>query len=271
MALSRASFDGITVPQKVRDAILSTLVGGAPFARSLPGLRTVRGTIAFPIAGPSGQGWVAENQPLPTVTLNDDSYVIGVSKIAGVIAMSNESISDSVLDQQAAVGAVLQDTLSADLDDGLLNGTGIAPIPVGVVSRAASTTGAFTDMRSGVIASIGELIDAGADPSAIKVYANGLTVATELAREGTAGPIYPQGTVGLPFGATIVPAPKMAPDDVLVVDTTRVWLVTHDDFEVAVSGEAGFTSDQTLLRVKGRFNVATPVAAKALRTFTVTP
>ncbi|MBI4935707.1 MAG: phage major capsid protein [Actinobacteria bacterium] len=269
MALSRASFDGITVPDEVRDSILSTLVGGAPFGRSLPVLRTVRGTIAFPIAAPSGQGWVAENQPLPTVTLNDDSYVIGVAKIAGLIAMSNESMTDSVLDQEAAVGAVLKDTLSADLDDGLLNGTGIAPIPAGVIGRATSTTGTFTDMRSGVIASIGELIDAGADPSAIKVYANGLTVAPELAREGTAGPIYTKGVDGLPYGAQIVPAQKMGAAEVLVVDTTRCWLVTHDDFEVAVSGEAGFANDQTLLRIKGRFNVATPVPGKALRTFTV--
>lgn len=269
MALSRASFDSVTVPQEVRDAILSSLVGGAPFARSLPVLRTVRGTVAFPIADPSGQGWVAENQPLPTVTLNDDSYVISTAKIAGLIALSNESISDSVLDQQAAVGAVLRDTLSADLDDGLLNGTGIAPVPAGVIGRATSTTGAFTDMRAGVIASIGELIDAGADATKIKVYVNGLIIATELAREGTAGPFYPAGVVGLPFNAEIVPTPKMGADSVLVVDTSRTWLVTHDDFEVAVSGEAGFVNDQTLLRVKGRFNVATPVPAKALCKFSI--
>ena len=67
------------------------------------------------------------------------------------------------------------------------------------------------------------IIDAGADPTAIKVYANGLTVATELEREGTAGPFYPQGMIGLPFGATIVPAPKMGADEVLVVDTLNTF------------------------------------------------
>jgi HK97 family phage major capsid protein len=269
MALSRASFDGVTVPAEVQNSILNALVTGAPFARSLPMLRTVRGSIAFPTAAPSGQGWVAENSPLPVVTLNDDSNVVALAKIAGIVALSNESITDSALDLENATGTVLRDTLSADLDDGLLEGSGVAPIPAGVWGRATATTGTFTDMRAGVIASIGELIDAGADATKIKVYANGLTVATELAREGTAGPIYPQGIVGLPFGAEIVPTPKLGADRVIVVDTSRVWLVTHDDFEVAVSPDAGFKDDQTWLRVKGRFNVATPVPDKALRKFTV--
>jgi hypothetical protein len=56
-----------------------------------------------------------------------------------------------------------------------------------------------------------------------------------------------------------------------VYDSTRVLLVIRSDFSVEQSSDAGFTSDLTMFRVKGRFGVAVPVANKAIRSLTVTP
>jgi hypothetical protein len=47
--------------------------------------------------------------------------------------------------------------------------------------------------------------------------------------------------------------------------------VVRSDFAVEASGDAGFTSDLTMYRIRGRFGVAVPMATKCIRRLTVTP
>ena len=54
-------------------------------------------------------------------------------------------------------------------------------------------------------------------------------------------------------------------------DSTRLYLLVRNDFAVEASLDAGFTSDLTIARIKGRFAAAVPVVNKALRKLTVGP
>ena len=82
-------------------------------------------------------------------------------------------------------------------------------------------------------------------------------------------PVHADGaalTVGM---VPMIPVPKLTAGDVLVVDTSAVFLVTREDFSVDLSGDFGFATDSTALRVKGRFAIAAPAPLKSLRTATI--
>jgi HK97 family phage major capsid protein len=139
--LGRSGFDTVLVPADLAGQIIDLLVGGAPFASSITRLPTAVGTVAFPVASPSGAAWVAELDTIPQMTLGDDALVIEVAKLAGLLDISNESIDDTQFDLMGQISTILRDTLSRQLDEGLLTGAG-APAPTGLVAGATAATGA---------------------------------------------------------------------------------------------------------------------------------
>ena len=82
--------------------------------------------------------------------------------------------------------------------------------------------------------------------------------------------LYPEG-LGAAFGLVEVGCPELAPADVLVVARDRAWLITRNDFQVDTSRDWAFQKDALAVRLRGRFAVAAPVLAKALRKLTITP
>jgi hypothetical protein len=270
MPVVRASFDGVPFQPQVVQQIANLLVTGAPFARRLTMFPTTRGSVAWPTASPVGQTWIAELGAFPTITLNDDSYLAVVAKLGGILTLSNESIGDSVFNIESALSLLLRDTLSASLDDGLLYGAGV-PAPNGIVALATASAGG-PDLRSSVIGSWGELTAAGADPSAIVAFVNPIAAAGEMGRVTLDGvPVHADGTALRVGSVELIPTPKMHVDDVLVVDTSAVYLVARDDFSVDLSQDFGFSTDSTALRIKGRFAVAAPAPLRSLRKATITP
>jgi HK97 family phage major capsid protein len=271
MPVTRASFDAVPFQPQVVDQISSLLVSGAPFARNLSLFPTSRGSVAWPTASPTGETWLAELAPFPAITINDDSYVVAVAKIGGLVNLSNESIADAVFNIESALGNVLRDTLSADLDNGLLYGLG-APAPNGIVA-VATDAAAGADLRSAVINAWGELVGAGANPSSVVAFVNPVTAATEMARTTTDGvPVHPDGAELRVGSVPLLPVPKLLAADVaLVVDTSATYLVQRDDVTVDLSTEFGFDTDSTALRIKGRFAIAAPTPLKSLRMATITP
>jgi HK97 family phage major capsid protein len=183
--VSTQSFDSYPCPPQVRAEILSLLLSGSCFARRLTPMPTQSGKVVFPVASPSGQAWVAENQPIPTVNLGDDSVVVGTAKLAGLLGLSNESVADASFNLEQAIGNVLKDSLAVDIDSGLIYGDA-PPEPIGVWG-AAPAAGAGGDLREAAIVAWGELADAGADPANIVVLAKGSVVATEWARTTAPG------------------------------------------------------------------------------------
>jgi hypothetical protein len=72
--------------------------------------------------------------------------------------------------------------------------------------------------------------------------------------DSTGRPLYPEGITTF-AGLKPVGMPMLAPTEALVFDSTRMLLVIRSDFAVEQSPDAGFTSDLTLFRVRGRVGV----------------
>jgi hypothetical protein len=265
--VTRASFGGSLWPPDLTALALKTIVGGAPFADSLNRTPTGTGQVVFPLIDPDGADWVAEGAPLPDVNLNDDKYVIATHKLAGILEFSNESINDTQYDLTGQVGTALVDAFSAQMDTGLLNGTGDANNqPTGVVG-VAPTAAASASLLTATANAKGEIGDAGGTPNSLAISY------TLAASEGSATTVdgalkYPAGLEAA-LGLRIVQVPGLATP--LVYDSTRVHLVVRQDFSIEQSEHAAWRTDGMSLRIKGRFAVACPTPNKAIRKLDLTP
>jgi HK97 family phage major capsid protein len=262
--LATTSFDGFTCRDELSSFVANAARTGAPFARALTPMQTNRRGITFPVASPEGFGWTAEGSPINDVDLQDDSYSVGVAKLAGIVTMSSEFVDDNELPIGDLLSRAVQDSMGPTLDHGLLYGTG-APEPTGIV--AAATLGPEgDDLRSALIAAWGEMIDSGSDGEGLVAFAAGSVVAAELGRVDSENrPIYPTGSVLTIAGVRVVPVPSLVPADALLVDVRSTWLVVRDDFEARMSDQAKFERDQIVMRVRGRFTAACPTPTKSIR------
>ncbi|CAN5439734.1 hypothetical protein BH10ACT2_BH10ACT2_08380 [soil metagenome] len=265
MPVTTDSFDGFVCRDELATFVANAAVGGAPFARALTPLPTTRGGVAFPVVSPDSFGWVSEGGAIPEVNLHDDSYVVAVAKLAGLVTMSSEFVDDAELPLSQLLADAVADSMGPALDFGLLFGSG-APEPLGIIAAAIEST-IGPDFRSSVINAFGELIDRGANAESIVAFASGSVVAYELGRTNDHGtPIHQDGAQAM-LGPSIrlIAIPSLSAGETLVADVSRLFLVLRDDFEAKFSDHAGFKTDEVVMRVKGRFTVACPTPAKALR------
>lgn len=263
MPLTGADFAGVLVPPEVQAQVINLLVGGAPFANSLTRQPTSARSVAWPVASPTGFAWLPELGPIPEVDLQDNAVIVTVAKIAGLLTIANETIDDSAINVTSAVSTVLSDSLSRDLDLGLLNGTG-PPQPSGVVPAAPAVVNA--DFLAGVSQAVGEIGDAGGTADTLAL--SGAALAAQTSKTGPNGLFYPNGfaaAVGL--NAVVVPALATP----LVYDSTRCFLVVNgQESEVAVSNDYNFDKDAATLRVKARVAAGIPAPSKSIRKITAT-
>ncbi len=263
LGLTTADFGGVLFPPQVQAQIINLLVDGAPFAKILTRMPTTRRSIAWPTASPTGFASLPELGLIPEVDLQDGTVIVAVAKLAGLVMVSNEAVTDSEVNLTNSLSTLLADSLSRDLDLGLLNGTGF-PQPDGVVPAAPNVDA--PDLLTGVATAMGEIGDAGGTPDTLAV--SGSTLAAENAKAGATGLFYPSGfatAVGL--RAVVVPALATP----LVYDSTRCFLVVNGrDSEVAVSNDYAFEKDAATLRVKARVAAGIPAPAKSIRKLTIT-
>ena len=140
---------------------------------------------------PTGLGWVAEGAPIPAVDLND-SAVVAVAKLAGLVTMSNEFADDNELPIGDLLRKAVADSMGPTLDSGLMFGSG-PPEPEGVLDSAPEAIGG-PDFRADMITAWGKLVDAGADGASIVAFASARVVAWELSWTTTDGvPIHADG------------------------------------------------------------------------------
>ena len=260
------SFGGYPFPPDVVAAILNLLISGAVFAPSLARQGTGRSSVAWPTAKPTGWAWLEELQPFPVIDVADDAYVVAVAKIGGIVDLSNEGFSDSSINMSAQLGDVLRDSLSRDLDMGLLSGGG-PPAPVGVVGVAPEVAAA--DLHAAVTVARGQIGDAGGVANTLAALPSVLADADAQRSEGDTGVlVYPNGfaaSLGLrAVGVPGIPAP-------LVYDATRCFLVVRDDPQVDGSRDWHFDRDAYSIRVKARIAAAIPDVPKAIRKLKVEP
>ena len=261
-AVNSGAFNGVIVPVDVQARIINLLIERAAFASSLSRLPTSSGTVAFPTASPSGAAWVGELAKIPTMSLNDDADLVAVAKFAGLLDLSSELLSDSAINLSAQIGTLLQDSLSRQLDDGLLHGGG-PPAPRGVVATAPETSGA--DLLEAVLAARGSIADAGG--TATTVAASGAVLAAaDGARDDSGALMFPGGFAAV-TGLVPVTVPDLDPP--LVYDATRMYLVVRSDAAVEMSRDFRFDFDAVTLRVRARMAVGCPDPEKTLRKLAV--
>ena len=262
--VTTGSFRSVLHPPDVA-AILNLLVGGSPLASVLSRYPTGRSNVAFPTAKPDRPGWIPEMGDLPVVGLGDDAVIVAVAKLAEIVMVSNESVSDASVNLTNEVGNLLQDSASAELDRGVAYGSG-PPEPEGIVAAAPAAAGA--DLAEALSNAIGSVGDAGGNVNYLAARPSVLAAARN-SRDNEGRMLYPGG-LGAAFGVTEVGVPELAAADVLALDTSRIWLIVRNDFDVAISQDYAFRQDAAAIRLKGRFAVAAPSVEKALRRLQVT-
>lgn len=253
--LTTSGFGGVLTPAQVW-ALLNALVEGSPFAGSLTRAETATGRLAFPTVAPSGFAWLRELQEVPSLVLNDEALIVATCKVAGLLPVSSEMQADAAVNITTWVTGALADSLSRDLDLGLLNGSG-EPEPDGIIAQADEVSGPTLIAAAGV--AIGEIGEAGGQPDTIALSPT--AYAAELTRTDDLGHlVHPDGLPDL-IGLNIVQVPGLTPS--LVYDATRTFLVLGQDSAVTVHDDPHH--DAMLLLVKARANVGVPVKDKAIR------
>jgi HK97 family phage major capsid protein len=270
-AVSSGSFGGVIFPPDVLAYIWNTVLTGSPFAGGITTLPTSNGSVAFPTAAPTGAAWVSEGQPLPPVTVGDGALISTPRKLAALLSLSNESLDDASIPIGDLTGQAIRDAMSHQMDDGLLHGTGTPPQPDGILAHATAAT-SHPDFRQAVIQAWGEVVSAGAPAGSVTAFANPATLAVEWMRAGTTGdPIHvdsPTGVMTIGPGIKTVAVPSLlggATPEVLVCDTSSVFLVQRESLVIELNPSIYFGSDSTALRVKCRVACACPTPAKSLR------
>lgn len=249
------SFEGVLTPAQVW-ALLNALIEGAPFAASLTRAETATGRLAFPTVAPSGYAWLDELEEVPRLVLNDKAQIVSVAKIIGALPVSSEMFSDAAVNITSWVGTALADSLSRDLDLGLLHGSG-HPAPDGIIDQADEVSGPTLIAAAGAgIAAIGE-----AGGTADTIAMSPTAYAAELTRSDDLGHlVHPDGLPDL-LGLEIVQVPALDPP--LLYDARRCYLVMGQDSTVTPHDD--WEHDALVLLVKGRANVGVPVAHKSIR------
>jgi HK97 family phage major capsid protein len=263
MPVTDSSFDGVLVPQQISASILNLLVDGAPFAASLTRTPTNTRAVTWPVASPTGWAWLPELGPFPEIGVGDESVMVTVCKIGGVVKISNEAIRDSLFNISTSLATVLSDSMSRDLDLGLLEGAG-DPEPDGVIPNAPEVTG--PDLLGAVSIAMGEIGDAGGLANTLAI--GGAQLAAENSKVGANGMFYPAG-----FAAVVGLKPVVVPalETALVYDSTRCYFVLNGpDSDVALSNDIYFAEDAAGLRIKARCAVGIPAPAKSIRKLTIT-
>lgn len=257
--LTTQGFHGQLTPSQVQ-TVLNELVTGAPFAGSLTRVQTATGRAFFPVAAPTGFAWLQELERVPDILLNDSGQVVVVAKVAGILPISSEMLSDSSLNVTGFVSGAIQDSLSRDVDEGVLRGTG-TPQPDGLIDQCPVTAG--PTLIAAVGAAIAEVGEAGGTVNTLALSPT--DYAAELTSVNGQGDIrHPDGMTDL-AGLQLVQVPGL--EQPICYDSTRVFLVLGTDGQVTIHDDP--RHDAQLLLVKARINVAAPVAAKSIRKLSV--
>lgn len=242
--------------------IVSAIVGGAPFARSLTPLPTTRTAVSFPLVNSvDDPAWLPELGTIPVLNVDAAEDVIAVSKLAGSVLISLESINDTDYPVTAQTEQVLQDTFSHKLDADFISGSGVAPVPNGILNVAAQVTGA--DWLAAANAAKAEIATAGGTANFIALDPATLG-AIEDERDTLGHQLYPQAATMFAGLETVVAVSATAP---IVYDSARLWMAVNRDFTAEFNqlSDAAWNRYATSLRIVGRFACCAPMPAKSVR------
>jgi Phage capsid family len=254
-------------PLEVRP-IISAIVAGSPFARSLTPLPTARTGVTFPLVNDvDDPAWGGELSDVPVLQLEAGEYNLAVSRLSGSILISQESIDDADWPVSAQTQQVIEDTFSARLERDFLGGAGPFPTPTGILAVASEVSGA--DLELAAVAAKGQIGTAGGEADSITMSPT-LIAGLESARDEIGRSLYPDA--GTTF-AGLATVRSVAATTAVVYDSRRLWLVIGREFTAQMTpfvSEAWNKFAQSL-RIVGRFALAAPMPNKSVRKLKVEP
>jgi len=263
--ITQAAWPG-TFPAEVRP-IVSAIIGGAPFARSLTPLPTSRTAAVFPLVEDvTDPAWGGELSEVPVLDLESGEYDAAVSRLSGSILISQESLDDADWPVSQQVEQVLQDTFSAKLDRDFIGGAGPHPVPTGILNVAAEAAGA--DWLAAAIKAKAEIAARGGTASHFAV-SPGTLGAIEDERDEIGRQLYPDAAT---IFAGLETVSAVAATQPVVYDSSRLWLVISRDFSAEMSAQVSEAWNRFAqsLRIVGRFALAAPMPARSVRKLAVT-
>ncbi len=247
-------------------AIVSAIVGGSPFARSLTPLPTSRASVSFPQLDPEDPEWVSELGEIPVLTGDTSEYEVAVSKLAGSILISREAIDDTDFPVTTQTEQILRDTFSAKLDRDFIGGSGVAPIPRGILGVAAEVTGA--DWLAAAIKAKAEIATAGGVPSHIALSPAAIGD-LEDTRDEIGHQLYPDASTVF---AGLETVSAVAATQLVVYASDRLWMAIRRDFVADFSDQVSEAWNRyaTSLRIVARFALAAPLPSRSVRKLALT-
>jgi HK97 family phage major capsid protein len=250
-----------TFPLEVRP-VVSAIVGGSPFARSLTPLPTRRTGVVFPLVDDTDEpAWGKELDLVPALDLESGEYDVAVSRLSGSILISQESIDDAEYPLTAQVEQVIEDKFSWKLERDFIGGAGPHPTPLGILNVAAEVEGA--DLELAAVAAKAEIGTAGGEANSIAM-SPALIGTLESARDEIGRSLYPDAGTTFAGLATIR---SVHATSAVVYDARRLWIVISRDFSVQFSREVSEAWNRFAqsMRIVGRFALAAPMPAKSVR------
>ncbi len=247
-------------------AIVSAIVGGSPFARSLRPLPTNRSSVSFPQLDPDDPERVAELGVIPQLTPDASEYEVAVSKLAGSILISRESMDDTDFPVTEQTEQILRDTFSAKLDRDFIGGTGPHPTPTGILAVAAEVTGA--DWYEAVVKAKAQIATAGGEASHVAL-SPAVIGDLENIRDDVGHPLFPDAST---MFAGLETVSAVAATQPVCYAADRLWLAIRRDFEAQMSDQVSEAWNRyaTSLRIVGRFALAAPLPSRSVRKLAVT-
>jgi len=215
--------------------------------------------------------WVAELAELPTDAGSADTIELLPKKLGDVIAVSNEAIADSAVNELDSVGASLVRGLANQLDARAFSTAAATAIaPAGLRAVALPTSSSPDISIEALIRAVGSIEALGGVPDVAFVNPADMT---ELRLAGTSSAYNGAMSIEGPGLASVAGARLIStnglPAGVAMVAEARFVLVgVRQDAEVAFSSDHAFSRDAVSARVVARLDweIADPQAVHVLTT-----
>ena len=223
-------------------------------------VRTQNRVIHVPrITGDGGVGWYAELDPIGPGDPTGDELTLTPRKVAALSTLSNEAVNDSSPSALDAVGTAMMRAVALEADRAYFAGTGAAnDQPTGVLTLAGLPSYVGAVDYTGVVSASGVVRAAGGIPNALYLSPTDLTQ-LQLAVDGMDRPlIQPDPTQGMAqtiAGLRVWATPAVPAATALVAEAAQVVIALRQDATVAVSTDASFGSDASLVRVIARTDI----------------
>lgn len=267
---------GVAVTPQVYDQFVVSMRKASSFLAAGVNLLPITegGKLQVPTVTSDGTaGVVAEGAPIPLTDMTVGDAGFTPYKVAQATAITSELLEDSTPDVRKAVTEALVRNTASAVDDLFYAGTGtnqpigLTKIP-GVVSTALSaavTLDNIADEMAAIEAQGGTVTAILADPGTFNVV--------RKAKASTAGtyhstPFAVQDGPRQVWGASLIPAPRLAAGMVILMDATQVYAGLRRDVNVAYSDEVKFLEDKTVARVTSRWAGVGVTDTKAVRILT---